>query len=93
MHVLVLQTDFMRSLDKVDTALFPVDPVRRYVGLRAAQAERRGELAGGGRTVFQEMEPSWFIRPSDIFRGAPAAAKIIYGLPTFRYTFDYHQPP
>ena len=51
-----------------------------------------GSLREGGRTGFQEMNRHGFVRPSDIFRGAPAAAKIIYGLPTHRRTLGPTHP-
>ena len=51
----------------------------------------RPKPSGGGslREGVARFSKKWnrhgFVRPSDIFRGAPAAAKIIYGLPIKSY--------
>ena len=43
-----------------------------------------GSLREGVARFSKKWNRHGFVRPSDIFRGAPAAAKIIYGLPSHR---------
>ena len=47
-----------------------------------------GSLREGVARFSKKWNRHGFVRPSDIFRGAPAAAKIIYGLPTSQGHFQ-----
>ena len=58
----------------------------RVLGTTAVCARRTTSGGGSLREGVARFSKKWnrhgFVRPSDILRGAPAAAKIIYGLPT-----------